>query len=330
MGVINPALPTNINADDYRRGQAGGALNLPPLWASTKRSFSHFPFRTQAGGAQPMGLPPARAWRIRPVAAADMAAAVIPAVGGAPTVESAPAGALDGAFPVWVQLTDPTGSPLPTGPILVADDGLNEAPTGGGWGIVAAAASASGGAPGDQLCYIVETVQLLEEAGNPNPAPAASLVARSVQTLASPVGTGQAAAGLYAEFLTPSWARSASYLLDCMWNAVPGTDPAAIFANALMRIEGRLASPTDNLTRLFNAVTPDCVNNFSVVEVLSAGATYHQSAGTTNDPVPPGAGANSNWRLRFLPPAVRLTIDPTSAGTIRAGRQFRWLALFEA
>jgi len=128
----------------------------------SKLSTPVFPYRSYVAGAHGK-LPAARAWRVIARPAADFGAlsqAVLDKL--APV---APAGALDGAYPVWVRLTDPGSRSLDGAPLLVDGDGWNLEPTGPDWRIEAIG---SAGAVGDRFVYVVETVSTLEEAGQQN------------------------------------------------------------------------------------------------------------------------------------------------------------------
>jgi hypothetical protein len=108
-----------------------------------------------------VALPACRAWRILAKPAAEFSATAPAVVAG--LVPQGPAGALDGAYPVWVQTTDEDGAPLAL--LMVDGDGWNLAPQGPGWSI---AYGPAGGAGADVLCYVAETVQDTAECGQVN------------------------------------------------------------------------------------------------------------------------------------------------------------------
>lgn len=108
-------------------------------------------------------LPPARAWRVV-AARADLFSAAAPAV-AAGLAPAAPAGTLDGAYPVWVRLTDPTGRTPDAGLIIIDHDGWNLEETGPDWRIEMVGV---GGLDDQHFAYYVETADDAAEAGQVN------------------------------------------------------------------------------------------------------------------------------------------------------------------
>lgn len=161
---------------------------------SSKRSRVVFPYRSPTGGAQP-ALPACRAFRVIARPASDFAA-TRPAV-AAGEAPAAPAGCLDGVYPVWVRLTDAGGQ---LGALLLVDgDGWNLSPSGIGWRIEFVGAD---GAAASRFAYVVETVSSVDECGqvnSPSEAPAAANAMVSVfygNNLAPPVDGNAAATPL--------------------------------------------------------------------------------------------------------------------------------------
>jgi hypothetical protein len=123
----------------------------------------------------------------------------------------APAGALDGIYPVWVRLTDTsTGTPAPA-PILVDGDGWNLAPTGDKWTIESVGAA---GTAGDQFTYAVEYVTDLAECGQVNggASAAVSALVSALQVL-RPMQAAAINLGSSFTLTRPGWARK--LLITC-------------------------------------------------------------------------------------------------------------------
>jgi hypothetical protein len=130
------------------------------MFPTTKRSTPTFTQRNPAAAAR-VKLPACRAWRIIAAPAVQFGATGTGPVSG--KVQQAPAGAVDGAYPVWVQPTDPEGRELMVPvPLYVDGPGWRYSPMGPGWSIVAAGGA---GVAGDVLCFVVETVDDLAEVG---------------------------------------------------------------------------------------------------------------------------------------------------------------------
>lgn len=196
-------------------------MSLPsrsPIFTSTsKRSLVAFPFRALSAGAQPK-LPECRAWRIIARRAADFAAAV-PAV-AAGVVPMAPAGALDGIYPLWVRSTGPGGEP---GALLLVDgDGWNLSPVGPNWTIeqVGVAGTAS-----DVLCYVVEVVQDIDECGQVNGGASAPAGAGAGETVIVAGSNGQniQTTPIDLVFMRPQGARLFDLLYDARGLTVGGS-----------------------------------------------------------------------------------------------------------
>lgn len=160
---------------------------------TSKANAVTFAFRSRAAGAQdPQAA--CRAFRVIARPAEDFSAAAPAVVAGA--LPGAPVGAQDGAYPVWVRLTDwESGMPLPS-LLLVDGDGWNLAPTGRGWTIEYAGGA---GTATDRLCYVVETVQDVNETGQVNSG--RPLLARDLR-----VSAVAQAAGWTNVFRNPGWA----------------------------------------------------------------------------------------------------------------------------
>lgn len=130
------------------------------MFATSQRSTPAYVRRDSSALADRRALPQCRAWRIIAAPAAELAAAAWAVAGG--KVAAAPAGAVAGAFPVWVQPVDPDGKLTNDPPIYVDGPGWRNTPMGPGWCILYGPA---GGLAADVLCFVVETVDDLAEVG---------------------------------------------------------------------------------------------------------------------------------------------------------------------
>lgn len=197
-----------------------------------KRSLVIFPFRSPAGGVQPT-LPPCRGWRIVARRAGDFAATAPPVAAGEAPAE--PAGAFDGAYPVYVRVTDKSGAEV-RGLLFVDGDGWNLQPMGPSWRIEYVSA---GSANGDRFVYVVETIDDVSEAGQVNGAlarpPSATL--RDLKYIAS----ADLTVPVVLEFPRPAWAQRGRLSVHAVYAA--GASRNIATGGSLQVILAREAGP---------------------------------------------------------------------------------------
>lgn len=208
------------------------------------------------GGANPPSFPAGRAWRIVPQLAAsyDVAGQAV----AAGVCRPLPPGTKDGAFPVWVRLTEP-GSRAPKADLVMVDNhGWNLIPTGHGWRIEVVAAVPDGLA-GDRFVYVVEVMD--------------------DETAVHPIAT------------TPTNNISAT-VQDANSQAPIAGSSFAVVSGALDANAATVAGGTLRLTAVngdvFYAVDADSTNPANrallmagATEYVRAGATIHYSDGPT-------------------------------------------------
>jgi hypothetical protein len=211
------------------------------------------------GGAHGM-LPRARAWRIVARPAAEYAA-------GSPAVTSggaaqAPVGCADGAYPVWVRLTDPTGRAPDAELFMVNGEGWQFEETGPRWRIEAISAA---GADAQRFAYAVET---LDDPAAAHPIPAN--VTNNVALNVPPAVTDSTLAKAYGK---PAVGGSGAIVLD-------GTDKSAATT------PGRLLQLTAVGGDAFYAVDADstiAANKVLILDgqsaVVTAGNFIHATQG---------------------------------------------------